>query len=506
MKTTLPLRDYQVNSVQKIITFFKAGSKNILCQQPTGAGKSLIIAAVVGVAVEQGMRVLLVAHKIELINQLAGHISQWLGIDGGIIANKSRYKRDLDVQIQVGSIQALTRFKSETLPKADLVVFDEAHHCSARTYSKLFEHYQDSFILGVTATPARIDGRGLRKLFDGIDGFEELILGVPTKDLIEDDYLTPFKIFAASNLVDTNGLHTRAGDYIPSELEKRVSQTILYGDLIETWKKHAAGKRTIVYPVSVKLSKEYCQAYNAAGIPAAHIDAKTPYDLRSQIIEDFRDGKILVLCQHSIVVEGVDIPAIEAVQFARPTKSLVTWFQAIGRALRPAPDKEHAVIIDHTENHLNLLWPSDTIGWGLDALSLPKKRKGCLKCESCSHVWQFTLKESMRGFSVCPNCQEKHYFEGSKGSKAEALDKQVKTCKAVIDLIDRQPDPQIMERIEDLIRIAKEKKYKKGWVGHRVLEIPNISYPELVEVSAKLNYKRGWAFVQFQELQNKRIA
>jgi superfamily II DNA or RNA helicase len=506
METSLPLRNYQINSVDKILTFFRSGSKNILAQQPTGAGKSLIIAAVAEWAVSQGFRVLLVAHKIELITQLADHVNHWLGIDAGIIANKSRYKRDFEAQVQVGSIQALTRFKPETLPQAELVIFDEAHHCSARTYSKLFEYYKESYILGVTATPARIDGRGLRKLFDGVDGFEELILGVPTVDLIKDGYLTPFKIFAASNLVDTKGLHTRAGDYIQSELEERVNQTILYGDLVETWKKHANGKRTIVYPVSVKLSKEYCQAYNQAGIPAAHIDADTPYDLRSQILKDFRDGKVLVLCQHSIVVEGVDIPSIEAVQFARPTKSLVTWFQAIGRSLRPAPNKEHAIIIDHTENHLNLLWPTDQIGWGLDAVSLPKKRKGCLKCESCSHIWQWTLTESMRGFSVCPNCEEKHYFQGSKGSKAEALDRKVHTCKRAIDLIGREPNPKIMEQVEELIKIAKERKYKKGWVGYKVLEIPNISYPELVEVAALLNYLPGWAFARFQELQGKRIA
>ncbi|MDJ0571868.1 MAG: DEAD/DEAH box helicase, partial [Pleurocapsa sp. MO_192.B19] len=383
---SIQLRSYQLDIAQQIFSHWFNDCSSVAVQLPTGAGKTIIFTAVANEFISMGEPVLVIAHRTELITQAAAKLETVTNNSIGII--KSKIKPNPESLIQVASIQTLVRRKP---PPASLVIFDEAHHCHSKTYATVMRHYRElgAYILGVTATPARTDGRGLRYLYSGTPGFDVLVKGSSVQELIKQKYLAPFKIYSPSKIIDAANasIRTTGGDYNKKQLADFVEKTLIIGDAVDTWKKHANQKRTVLFAVSVKHSKELAQGFRASGIPAKHLDGKTSLNSRKAILKAFESGQILILCQHSIVTEGIDIPGIEAIQLVRPTKSLIVWFQAIGRALRPAQGKETAIIIDHTDTHLNLPWPDDEIPWSLDPISL-KGSKWSIGCPQCHHVFR----------------------------------------------------------------------------------------------------------------------
>ncbi len=499
LNVQLKLRDYQQDLANKIESHWNTGRLGVLAQSPTGSGKRVIFTYLALKALEIGESILVIVPKIELLNQAIADLETFSGVSVGII--KYGIKSNPFSRIQVATIQSLTKRK---LPKADLVILDEAHHAAAPTYSKIIASYrqQGAKILGLTATPLRVDGRGLRYLHEGVLGFDALVTGESVKSLTEQGYLCPFKIFAGSNLLDPKaaGIATKAGDYSQSELEDYAGTVLLTGEIVDTWEKHALGKRTVLYPVSVELSKQYCQQFLERGYPAAHIDANTSEIERSQIIERFKGGSILILCQHSIVIEGVDIPLIECVQFARPTKSLTVWFQSIGRALRPAEGKEHAIVIDHTTTHLELPWVDDEIEWSLDPISIPEG-KGVINCSQCCHGFRPTLDEKKQSWATCPNCQTKFRFEIEKG-KGSKKSRVVETLPADLqEFIQGELNPEVVATMDRLFELVHDRGYQKSWVFFKLVkEHPDVGFAELRELAKKLGYQPGWAYYKHLEL------
>lgn len=528
----LPLRDYQEDIVRQVLTNFSEGKKRNLVQLSTGGGKSLILSAIVADNEKKGKRSLLIAHKTELITQLQSHIKKWLNIDCGIISDKSRHKRDYTKSIQIASPQALIHLDFELLGDIELVVIDEAHHSHARSYARIFEYFDKAKFLGLTATPARIDGRGLRTLFDGVRGYDELICGINTKSLIDKGYLSPFRLFGNA-LLDTSKerIKKTGGDFNKKELADFALEADISDALVDAYRKYADGKRAIVYPASVELSKEYCQKFNDKGITAGHIDASTPHKERQIILDAFRDGEILVLCQHSIVIEGVDIPAIEAVLFARPTQSLIIWFQAIGRALRPCEGKEHAILIDLTDNFQRLPLPTDEIIWSLDAVPTINKEHSW-QCKECSHLFLPLKKDYERLWGHCPNCGTKYELPKPKQKEQQENFKESFKYKATLDLKEynifellndtldfsalatqshiTQDDLKDFDTLlESLLEKKESLNFKNMWVFYRIKDlvvngvIPLPSQREMRKLALKLGYKQGWAFYKLQEIKDE---
>jgi superfamily II DNA or RNA helicase len=518
----LPLRDYQQESVAQIFSHWSR-DKNILVQQPTGAGKSLIIAAVIEEFIKLNRPVLLIAHKVELIRQLQAHCQKWFPqIEVGIIANQQQFKRNENALIQIASIQAFNRLKTHQYPDASLVVFDEAHHCHARSYAQLFSHYENSSILGVTATPMRLDGKGLKTLYGGVNGFDHLITGVAVRELIERGYLSDFKFYTPVKLLDPKaaGIHTRMGDYVQSELEEYTRKTLIYGDVIKTWERHAKGLRTVVYPVSVKYSQELCKAFQKAGYPAEHLDADTPAKKREAILNRFQRGKTLILCQHSIIIEGVDVPDIGAVVFARPTKSLTIWFQAIGRSLRPATNKQSAIIIDHTTTHLSLPFPDQEIEWSLEPITIPKPTNHGVTCPKCRHFYHLNSEELSLNKTTCSSCETKYliqtkyqhnqpYYELREIVKREGqrtIKQVVEVIPAQIEYFDAHPlNADVVSFLKAQLHHAKLANYSPSWVYYRYKEAVLKGYLplglfELKALAQKLNYQQGWAYHKYKEI------
>ena len=500
-QTLNKLRSYQLDIVQQIFSHWFNGYSSVAVQLPTGAGKTIIFTAIAFEFISRTDPVLVIAHRTELITQAVAKLETVTNLTIGII--KAGTKPNRDCLIQVASIQTLVR---RNPPPASLVIFDEAHHCHSKTYATVFRHYREkgAYILGCTATPARTDGRGLRYLYSGTPGFEVLIKGSSVRELISQKYLAPFKIYSPSKIIDAANakIRTTGGDYNQKQLADLVEKTLIIGDAIDTWLQHAYLKRTVLFAVSVKHSKELAQGFRDAGIPAMHLDGKTPPKERKNLISAFEQGHILVLCQHSIVTEGVDIPGIEAIQLVRPTKSLIVWFQAIGRALRPAEGKENAIIIDHTDTHLNLPWPDDEIPWSLDPISL-KSSLWSIGCPKCNHVFRPSQSERDRQLATCPNCNVKFTFKTETSGKKLKRLKVVEIVPANFAEFETEYNEENLEIVQAIIDIQEEKGYQKGWVYYQLKELPELelSLGDWREIARRLGYKAGWGWYKWKEMQ-----
>lgn len=335
---------------------------------PTGGGKTVIFSHISSLGVKRQRRVLVMMHRTELIHQAASKMRTY-GMVPDIIQGNSEW---YDITgCYVASVQTLSR---RDFPEVDLLIIDEAHHATAASYRKIIEEQirRGGKVLGVTATPVRTNGEGFQDLF------EDLVLGPSMSELIAGGYLVPTKVYAAPLGPDSlRSIKKTGGDYNNKQLAEAVSQTIIKGALVEHWKKYAAGKKTVLFAVNVELSRRYVEEYRAAGVPAAHVDGETPADEREEIFRKFRSGEVLVLSNVSIATEGVDIPDCEVVQLARPTQSLSLYLQCVGRGLRPAPGKTHAIVLDHADCTLTHGFAEMDRIWSLHGM--PKEERAAIK-------------------------------------------------------------------------------------------------------------------------------
>jgi superfamily II DNA or RNA helicase len=446
------------------------------------------------------------AHREELLTQAQEKLEAVTGKSVGII--KSGYPANASAPIQIGSIQTLARRKH--LPEAALVIIDEAHHSCSRSYTKILENYKQSCGLGCSATPTRNDGQGFKNLYD------DLLLGPSTAELIRSGYLSRFKLFAAKNVVRTTGVRTTGGDFNQRDLAHAVSSSLVLGDLVKTWKKHAAGKRTAVFAVDVVHSKAIAATYLEAGIAAEHLDGETPSQERKAILERFRTGETMVLANCGIVSEGFDLPAIEAIQCVRPTKSLTLWLQMVGRALRPLPGKQFAIVLDHTQNWFSHGLPDEERQWSLEPASLASSQ-WALSCPKCDHIFKALpheqkpfrqvwdtrhreLKPVMR--ASCPNCEALLEFSMGQGGEPPPPRVVIQDDSADVDEINLEANPAILTHLHQLKEQQESCVYKPMWVYFRLIEeFPTVGLTELRECAKLLGYKPGWAWVKWQELQ-----
>jgi len=508
MLVTYQLRLYQELLIQEVFSHWNAAKRRVMLQLPTGGGKTVLFAAITREFISKGESVLVLAHREELIVQAKEKIEQITQAPVGII--KAGHKPNPLFPIQVASVQTLTR--RENFPPAALVICDEAHHSCSQSYKRIFEAYPEAYILGVTATPARIDGQGFKFLYDA------LALGPSVAELMEQGHLSSFKLFIATKLVKTKGVRKTGGDFNQRELKKAVNTSLAMGDLIDTWLKFADQKKTVVFAVDVDHSKAIATAYKEAGIPAEHLDGETPDLERQAILERFRTGQTLVLSNCGIISEGFDVPSIEAIQCVRPTQSLPLWLQMVGRSLRPHPGKNHAIIIDHTENCISHGLPNEERDWSLEPKSLDTKEKWTYICSECQHVFK-PLPHEQKPFRhewnpkheelipiircSCPDCAT--VLEFKIGINAEPPPpRKVDIEQASIEEVNVEANPLIIELINLLFNIQKRGKYKKGWFHEQLAEVhPQVSLGELNECAKLLGIKRSWrwAWDKWQEVQ-----
>lgn len=341
--------------------------RRVLLQAPTGAGKTVLASFMMSGTVRRSESAWFICHRAELVDGTSKTLTKF-GIPHGIIA--SGIRGDLRQLVQVCSIDTL-KGRLATLQAPKIAIIDEAHHSGAAGWKKVIDWLteQGTLIIGLSATPERLDGRGLDDLFD------DLVPGPQVAWLMEHGHLSDYVYLAPP---PPSGLKAKGADDGRTQQAKVMNTPKLTGDIVAHWLAHAKGKRTVGFACNKKHSRDMVDAFNAAGIPAAHLDGDTPRAERREIIRQFACGEILVLWNVSLFGEGFDLAAIaqmdvtiDCVILARKTQSLALFLQMIGRALRPQPGKV-AVILDHAGNLTVHGFPDDERDWKLEGAEARK--------------------------------------------------------------------------------------------------------------------------------------
>jgi DNA repair protein RadD len=383
------LRDYQTDVLDRARAEFAKGFLRGVIQGDTGSGKTVIAAEQTKRALGKGKRVLIIAHRRRLVDQMVGTLAKFKIHAGVIMEGRNRWGSP----VQVASRDTLRA--GAQLPPADLVIVDECHTSLSAEYAGILAHYERSFVTGYTATPVRPDGSTL-------GGYYQFIAcTVPTSQLVADGHLMAVECY------DPEAVGRK---------RKRGEKTTLSGDPVYHWRKFADGLPTVVFAPKVADSLALCERYNAAGIPAAHIDASTPEDERDRVLDDVAAGRLMVVCNVDVLTEGVDVPALACCQIVRGCQSLRLYKQAVGRIMRPHPGKGRAVLIDHSGAVHEFGLPHSDFVWTLDDADTLEKRakkeakeKAAVTCPQCQLV-----------FSAGPSCPSCGYVMPRKKRKAAA--------------------------------------------------------------------------------------
>lgn len=329
------LRPYQIAAENEIRDRFRAGYRRVLYVLPTGGGKTTVAASIMRQAAARGSRVLFLAHRKELIDQCSARLDG-AGVDHGVIM--AGHRRVRDSRVQVGSIQTVARRGLPWVP--EIVFVDECHRIKGQQYIDVLAGMPSALVIGITATPCRLDGKGLSPPFD------TMVMGPTLRQLSDMGHLVPVRTYARKK-PDLSGVHTSAGDYRQDELQDTMNRPEICGDVVREWQRHAAGRITAVFGVGVEHSIALRDAFRAAGVAAEHLDGETSRDEREWLLEGLAAGRITVLTNCGVLSEGWDCPVVSCVSVVRPTQSLALYLQMAGRALRPAAGKQDCVILDH---------------------------------------------------------------------------------------------------------------------------------------------------------------
>jgi DNA repair protein RadD len=462
----ISLRPYQQQAVERVRDSFRTGSKRPLLVLPTGGGKTVCFSHITNGAAAKGNRVLILVHRQELLNQCHNSL-KGIGVESGLIC--AGLTQDPSQQVQVASVQTLVR-RLDRVPRPDLIIIDEAHHASAGSWQTVLKHWPEARTLGVTATPCRLDGKGLG------DTFDDLIIGPEVSELISGGFLAQ-PIYYAPKMVDLTGVKTIAGDYSRHDVAERLDKPTITGDAVAHYAKICPGVPAIAFCSSIKHATNVADGFNANGFRAAVLDGKLSDHERADRIKGLAEGRYHVLTSCDIISEGTDIPVVTAAILLRPTQSLGLHLQQIGRVLRVAPNKPNAIILDHVGNVIDRHGLAEEHrDWSLEGEKKGKRSKA--------------LAQGPK-YTQCPTCYAVH-------SPAP----QCPQCGAVKEVKERSPE-QVDGTLEQLqidhaaLVALREQKRKQGQAQ---------SMGDLIKLGKARGMKNpvGWAHYVFAARQKKR--
>jgi superfamily II DNA or RNA helicase len=379
LRINLQLYDFQQDFKTRIYEAWQK-HRNVIGVLPTAAGKTVTFSSILH---NHNGSAVAIAHRKELVNQISLALARE-GVVHGIIGPQSTIKDicndharqlgavlyDPNSRIKVAGIDTLIRRKKDLehwSHQVTLWVTDEAHHLlRSNKWGQGVEMFPNSYGLGVTATPCRADGRGLGAHADGV--FTDMVVGPSMRELIDRGFLTDYRVFCPPNDIDLTDVNiARDGDFNQPRLARAVRESHLVGDIVDHYIKIAPGKLGVTFATDVETATDIAAQYNAKGIPAEVVSAKTPTRIRNEIIARFRNGSIKQLVNVDLFGEGFDLPAIEVVSMGRPTQSYGLYVQQFGRALRIMEGKFFGIIIDHAGNVIRHGLPDRERVWSLDA-------------------------------------------------------------------------------------------------------------------------------------------
>ena len=490
----MQLRPYQAQAVSELRDALGT-ARSALLVMPTGAGKTVVFTEIARLATLKNKTVFILVHRRELIKQASDKLKA-AGVEHGIIS--AGFKRS-DSLVQVCSVQTLVRRLHTVDTEPDLLIIDEAHHAVAGSWEKVIQQFQNAKLVGVTATPCRLDGRGLGS------HFSTLVQGPYVEQLVVSGYLSPHIVFAVPTKVDLTSVKIRGGDYATDQLSEAMNRPSITGDAVIQYKKNADGLPAIAFCCNIKHATSVSESFQDAGYRAKLVTGTMPKEERDDAISGLADGRTQILCSVDVVSEGTDVPAVSAAILLRPTQSEGLYLQQVGRILRPQPGKI-AIVLDHVGSTSKHGFIDDRRVWSLDAK--PKRQRQdepapsvrqCPKCFAafkprpvcprCGHVFPVKVRriefrdgelvEMKQPWGVgdwfvfdkasdklqyrvnrvskkeeyveyqCPRTQKYHYAKTSEIRRTQKASVKKEQGKA--------------RTLPELLAFAKEKGYKPGW-------------------------------------------
>lgn len=422
---SLIMRPYQQDAIDNVYAEWARGKRFVVLVMPTGSGKAACLCEVARIEAGRGQRVLITAHRQELITQLSTTLAR-NSLRHQVIAAATTVKYavrlhmetvgkcfvDPNARVFVASVQSM---KAENVTNLAAfgdkltIIGDEFHHYTkqSQTWGKVFTPLDQAGArgLGLTATPCRADGRGLSRETDGYG--DSMVIGPTMRDLITMGYLSDYRIYCPPSDLHLDRVKTSAttGDYVERDLKAEIQSSHIVGDIVGHYLRIAPGKRGITFTVGVDMAEEVAEQYRERGVPAIAVSGRmSDYD-RIQALRDLKSGKILQVVNDSVLTEGTDEPTVEVISFARPTQSYGLYCQMFGRGTRISPEtgKDRAIIIDHVGNVMRHGLPDAPREWSLDRRERRSSGKSdaqtiraCLNPE-CGAVYE-------RFRDACPYC------------------------------------------------------------------------------------------------------
>ncbi|HET6499025.1 MAG TPA: DEAD/DEAH box helicase [Coriobacteriia bacterium] len=384
----LTLRPYQQAGLDALRDALRRRVPSVLYVAPTGSGKTVLYATIARGAAARHNRVYILVHRREILEQTLRAL-HGLGVTSGQIAPGRPMTLDT---IQTGMVQTIVR-RLHALKRPDLIVCDEAHHClQDNSWGRVIRYWSEVPLVGVSATPARLDGRGLGETF------AEMIVGPSISQLVAEGYLSPPVIFRPPEEV-TAEYHVKRGDFDTAEQQRVMSGRKIVGDVVSHYRKHLDGLPVIVSCVSIEHARLMASVFDAAGYRARTVWGDMPREEREAAIGGLGDGSVQVVTFCDLINEGVDVPVLAGAILLRRTMSLALYLQIVGRALRPFPGKDRAVILDHVGNYYLHGHVLEDRAWSLDSQKREKGERAptTTTCPKCYGVFPGTPRR-------CPSC------------------------------------------------------------------------------------------------------
>ena len=455
---TIPeLYPYQSTWIDGLRDAFRTGHHSPLGVLPTGGGKTVAFSYLTSRLLASKKRTVILVHRDELVDQVADTLVRF-NVDHGRITAGSAY--DKRQRAHVASVFTLAR-RITRVEVPDYVICDEAHHAiGASTWGRIIGHWREANpnlrVIGVTATPERLSGEGLGETFD------TMVQGPTTRELIDLGRLSEFRLFAPAQAIDLSGIGMQGGDYKKGALAAAMDKPAIVGSAVGEYRDKINGAPAVAFCVSVEHAQHTAEQFRAQGFRALCIDGTMDKVLRRAVVDDFRRGAINVLTSCELISEGFDLPGIVGAILLRPTQSLALNLQQVGRALRTAPGKECAIILDHVGNSARHGMPDDPREWSL--LGRQKKGKSdsdnvaCRQCEKCFAV-------SPAAASKCRECGAPFPIKVRTIEEVEGTLSEVDVARAKRKA---DTDRAAARTLEDLIQLGTSRGYQNpaGWARH----------------------------------------
>lgn len=520
----MTLRPYQIDLYRRVREAFREVDRACM-QLPTGGGKTRVFAEMARVASSRGWNTWIMVPRNELLEQSSDTLLE-AGVKHGRISATSKESAAYDLHV-VSKDTLARRIDAGRVKRApQLLIVDECHLALDRQIdlhtrlSALGTGERPMKVLGVSATPERLDGRGLSELY------QALVVGPTIPDLVESGHLSTLRYYAPA-VEGIQDLHRRGTDFDGDELDALLKGRKVYGSAIEHYRRHADRKPALVFCRSVKAAEETAALFSASGYRFENVDGTMTYTRRKALIDGLRDGRLDGVTSCELITYGLDVPRVECVIMLRPTLSRTLFFQMVGRGLRPWPGKSDLIVLDHVGNLQEHGHPFAPHTWNFEGRERRKREKADgVIARLCPEIdFLYCDRPSCVG---CPHAPA----DGKDPRKPlETVDASLTEIAPPVKLAARPADERMIlerrigslvarvrqveaaeDRIDDgavgeLLALARELGNDPMWVYHRLSEgRVSVNVTLLCEIGRQLGYKRGWAWFKAKELRARRAS